>query len=96
MQLSNNSDTGPPFVSTSISSVNESHMGESLEQESEVSSPTEEIQKILKDDWPNPELSAIFSTLVESKWRSLLESELKKDYLKKICHFLEQQYSTVF
>ena len=60
------------------------------------SSPMEKVPIIVKDDWPNPELSPIFSTLVEPKWRSLLESELKKDYLKNICQFLEQQFSTVF
>lgn len=39
--------------------------------------------------WPNTGLAPLFSKLVEPAWRSLLEAEMKKDYVKEIAHFLE-------
>lgn len=37
----------------------------------------------------------IFESLKEPSWRKLLESEFKKDYIKKINKFLTRQYSDV-
>jgi hypothetical protein len=45
--------------------------------------------------WPNTGLAPLFSKLVEPTWRSLLEAEMKKDYVKEIAHFLELRRAKV-
>ena len=40
--------------------------------------------------WPTAELAPLFSTLVDPSWRTLLEPELRKDYVKGICKHLEK------
>lgn len=68
---------------------------ESLDEGNPTGTGLAEEKQEIQDGWPNPELSFLFSTLVEPNWRLMLTAELKKDYVKKICQFLEQQHNKV-